>query len=415
MNEKGVASRVTEARICFMKILILTEQTSNDRKALAALRSLSHKGHEVSVACDTAMCSAFWSRYIRGRIICPSPITQPQAYVIWLLKKIRTDRPDLLLPISDYTTLIVAENKKELSRHTRFVVPPVESFHLAHDKLELMHIAQSIGLHTPPTYCCENREKLLSIAREVSYPCVFKLRKGAGAIGLAFPEDADTLVSSYDALGTYGDDIYDADKPLIQEFIPGPIHDVCTLFYHGSPVAALTQVRQIMHPARGGVGIYNVTTKNKEVLEKATALLKTLNWHGPAMVEFKQDSRDGHYKLIEINPRFWGTLDLSIQAGMDFPNLLSQLATGSTLSPTCDYRIGTCYRWAFPYLFKGSIPPRKWQDTWKLLRFDSKAHSEFRFRDPLPGCAKIATFLAKNFQKLKENNRKSLETDVING
>jgi len=34
---------------------------------------------------------------------------------------------------------------------------------------------------------------------------------------------------------------------------------------------------------------------------------ESLDWHGVAMVEFWIDSRDGKPKLMEINPRFWGT------------------------------------------------------------------------------------------------------------
>lgn len=400
-----------------MDILILTEQTSNDRKTLAALRSLASQGHRVSVASDTKLSAALWSRHTFRRISCPSPIMQSDAYVAWLMGEVSSSKPGLLLPVSDYTTMVVAEHATALSTSTHFSVPPLESFHRAHDKLELMNLANTLGILTPTTYCPGNRTELIAISQSITYPAVFKLRKGAGAIGLGFPDDAQTLIRQYDALGSYGDDIYDAKRPLVQQFVPGPIHDVCALFDRGRPLATLTQVRQLMHPARGGVGIYNRTTNEPIIRKQAIALLSALQWHGPAMVEFKQDSRDGTFRLLEINPRFWGTLDLSIQAGMDFPNLVTRLATGDILAPPSDYRIDEHYRWAFPYVFQRSTPSRPWRDTWALLRPDSKSHSELDLADPLPEVAKLAGFLYKGWQRLRAGDayNLTLKEKVVNG
>ena len=53
----------------------------------------------------------------------------------------------------------------------------------------------------------------------------------------------------------------------------------------------------------------NTTTETSAISEK---LLDSLNWNGPAMVEFKLDQNLNEYKLIEINPKLWGSLDLTI-------------------------------------------------------------------------------------------------------
>ncbi len=44
-----------------------------------------------------------------------------------------------------------------------------------------------------------------------------------------------------------------------------------------------------------------------------------LDWTGVAMVEFKLDARDGVAKLMEINGRFWGSLQLADRRGRRFP------------------------------------------------------------------------------------------------
>jgi predicted ATP-grasp superfamily ATP-dependent carboligase len=335
----------------------------------------------------------------------------------WLLEEVSKNKTDFLLPVTDYTTLIIAKNNNALSAFSRFSVPPIKSFHRAHDKFELMKIAHKLGISTPVTFCPNNRAELLAISRSIEYPSVLKLRKGAGAIGLSFPENAQSLVKQYDSLGTYTDDIYDSARPLIQEFVPGQIHDVCLLVDRGKPVATLTQVRQIMHPALGGVGIFNRTTNNQEIIKQATALMCELQWHGPAMVEFKHDSRDRFYKLLEVNPRFWGTLDLSIKVGMDFPYLALKLAYNEKFEDRSKYKINECYRWIFPYLFQRSFPLRSWQETWDLVRPMNNTHSEFEFADPLPIVAHLADFFYKGWQSLGSGNmaKKSLREKVTNG
>jgi predicted ATP-grasp superfamily ATP-dependent carboligase len=66
------------------------------------------------------------------------------------------------------------------------------------------------------------------------------------------------------------------------------------------------------------------------------------------MVEFKKDSRDGTYKLMEINAKFWGSLDLSIASGVDFPYLTVIMALEGDIQPVLEYNKDMKFRWPFP-------------------------------------------------------------------
>jgi predicted ATP-grasp superfamily ATP-dependent carboligase len=142
--------------------------------------------------------------------------------------------------------------------------------------------------------------------------------------------------------------VYDFSQAVVQEYVPGELHDVCLLFNRGEPRAVLTQRRVLMYPRDGGVGVVNETTAERDLCEPAIALLRALDWHGPAQVEFKRDSRDGRPKLIEVNGRFWGTLDLSIRAGVNFPLLAARLAAAGEVEPAPPYRVGLRYWWPVP-------------------------------------------------------------------
>ncbi len=63
------------------------------------------------------------------------------------------------------------------------------------------------------------------------------------------------------------------------------------------------------------------------------------------MVEYKVDQRTGTPMLMEINGRFWGSLQLAVDAGVDFPRLLLECAEGRAPAEPVSYRVGNRLRW----------------------------------------------------------------------
>jgi hypothetical protein len=79
--------------------------------------------------------------------------------------------------------------------------------------------------------------------------------------------------------------------------------------------------------------------------DAAVRLLAPLGWHGVAMLEYKQDCRTGDLFLMEVNGRFWGSLQLAVDAGVDFPYLTFQLALGQRPDVPASYKLGVKSRW----------------------------------------------------------------------
>jgi hypothetical protein len=79
--------------------------------------------------------------------------------------------------------------------------------------------------------------------------------------------------------------------------------------------------------------------------EQAERLLRRFHWRGVAMVEFKQDQASGRTCLMEVNGRLWGSLQLAIHAGVDFPRLLVDAALNRAPAPVEAYRVGMRARW----------------------------------------------------------------------
>jgi len=133
---------------------------------------------------------------------------------------------------------------------------------------------------------------------------------------------------------------------LLQEKIPGPGAGIFLCCDRGRPVAVFSHRRLREKPPSGGVSVLaESVTPDPAVRAHAERLLAALGWHGVAMVEFKIDERTGVPHLMEINGRFWGSLQLAIDAGVDFPSILVDLALGRAAAEPPPYREGVRLRW----------------------------------------------------------------------
>jgi predicted ATP-grasp superfamily ATP-dependent carboligase len=287
-------------------------------------------------------------------------------------------------------TFALSDLGEEIRNDVGVAVPDLAALEAAHDKLELTRRAEALGIPVPITHAPRDRAELTRLAESLRYPVVYKLRRGAAAVGLGFPASAGELLQHHDGLRIAEDRVFTTDRPLIQELIPGPVHDVVALFHQGEPRAVMTQQRLAMRPARGGPGCYNQTTIDPDLAELGVTLLKSLGWHGPAMVEFKRDSRDGRFRLLEVNGRFWGTLGLAILAGIDFPWLTCRMALEGDIEPVPHYRVGVRYRWVIPEAFGRSTGvATSLRARWRALRPGHGVATEIEWSDPLPHLLEI--------------------------
>ena len=173
---------------------------------------------------------------------------------------------------------------------------------------------------------------------------------------------------------------------VIQEYIPGQGYGFYGLFRYGEPRAIFMHKRRREFPITGGASTSAESYYDERLKEQGIRLLSGLKWHGVAMVEMKRDERDGEYKLMEINPKFWGSLDLSIQAGVNFPYLTAKMALYGDVDPVMDYDRDVKFSWPFPQdLLHLLARPRSGRAIFADL-FDPKMRTTF------PGRISFQTF-----------------------
>lgn len=97
----------------------------------------------------------------------------------------------------------------------------------------------------------------------------------------------------------------------------------CAFFRDGQAQGTLIVRRLRQHPREfGRAATYVETTEVAEVAELSERFLRAINYYGLVEIEFKQDQRDGQFKLLDVNARTWGFHSLGAAAGVDFPYLL---------------------------------------------------------------------------------------------
>jgi predicted ATP-grasp superfamily ATP-dependent carboligase len=371
-----------------VKVLLAT-CGGGGRTTLSVMRSLARAGAQLTLGGDRFRGEAFRSRHAHARISYPSPAVDAAGFRASLLGHLRSRAFDVLLPMSDYTNLAISAIRSGVESLVSVPMPSHAAIRRAQDKLATLDLAQGLGVAIPDTHAPANRRELEEVATKIAYPCVLKPRSGAAARHTYVIESAAELVRRYEQLPRRNDLLYDY-RPLVQEFIPGRVHDVGALFCCGEPRALLTQARLRMRPAMGGVGVDNVTTRENDLQDQAVELLRALHWHGPAQVEFKRDARNGTPILMEVNPRFWGTLDLAVRAGIDFPNLAVRLAVDGDVEPCSEYRVGLRYRW---------LEARRGRSFWNVLRPSKNAVTDFRWSDPMPQLHMLATWSKRRMKR----------------
>jgi len=409
----------------YMASVLVTD--GHFRKTLAVVRSLGFKGIDVTVGERTFLNTSFFSKYCSRRLVYPSPRQRPDQFIEFLLNEIKKNHYECVFPMEEETLLLLAKYRSEISRYTYFLSPDLEKIEFVRDKGSLMRFAEAHGIPIPQTFQippspepCEVQgfgpvskevqgsgpvskevqgspapnvvQGLNHVLDKIPIPAVIKPRISSGSLGIVYVKGSKDLSLSYQSVHQR------FPFPIIQEWIPDGrgTYGFSALFDEGSNVkAAFIHKKLRMYPIEGGPSTLGEGVEHPQIMELGLSLLRSLNWVGVGMVEFKVDPRDGIPKLMEVNPRFWGSLQLAIVSGVDFPCLLLKMARRESFEPVLRYELGKRFRW----LLLGDIlhflnNPNRFHLHPSFFRFfdPNTSYDIFSKDDPLPLLGSIATF-----------------------
>jgi predicted ATP-grasp superfamily ATP-dependent carboligase len=324
--------------------ILVTDGTQ--RSALAVVRSLGKAGHTVFVCAPRVPSLAGSSRYSFAESAVPDALVSPSDFVTEVTLLIDRWRIDTLIPITEASLLALLPERATLGAAIPF--PDASVFRGITDKSAVLSAAKELGVATPRQVVLKSKSDLTAMDPGLlDYPVVLKPSRSVGehdgqrvALGVLHVADAKSFKPVIQSLD-------DAAFPLlVQQRIVGPGTGVFLLVWDGVVRAVFAHRRLREKPPSGGVSVYSESiAADPELVERSRQLLERMKWNGVAMIEYKLDASTGVPYLMEVNGRFWGSLQLAIDAGVDFPALLVAAASGEPMPPVTSYRIGVRSRW----------------------------------------------------------------------
>lgn len=379
-----------------MHVLVLD---GNENQAVASVRSLARAGHRVAVGAPTRWSKAGWSRDCARTFMYPSPELDAAAFVEAVCAEVGREAGTLVLPMTERTTLpLSAARRAVAAAGGRMVLPSHEAVLHAFDKHETTRLAEKVGIDVPRTILIASTAD--ARAADLRYPVVVKPRhshemlhdghvRSTGAP--TYARNRDELLSAWSELERR------CCAAVAQEFVEGTGVGYFALMREGALRAEFAHQRlRDVRPTGSGSSLRVSAPVDPALRQRSLAILKALNWHGAAMVEFRL-RHDGTPVFLEVNGRFWNSMALAVYAGVDFPALVARLAEDGDVEPVLSYRQGVRCRWLLgdarhlietlrgaPAGFPGPFPKRLPTIASMLIPVAGTYHDNFTLRDPRP-------------------------------
>jgi len=293
------------------------------KHTLGIVRSLADAGHEVHLLARSSRAPAVHSRAVHAWYPVAAGGAALEARLLELAARLA---PVAVIAVGSDAMAAADRLRARWPAGAAIALPSERAFAIANRKDLTAETARAAGVDTPRSRRVESADEARAALAEWGPPLVLKSSREEGRKVLRYARDAREAAEGFAAVRAGS-----ADAVLAQEYVRGDGFGFCALYWQGRRVRHFMHRRVREWPPTGGASAAAESVPHAPALEQAgTRLLDALEWHGVAMVEFKGDM-DGRLALIEINAKFWGSHDIALAAGVDFPADLAALLDGRTL------------------------------------------------------------------------------------
>jgi len=305
------------------------------RCAVHGLRALGRAGRTVVAMGPGRLAPGRWSSHAAARAIAPDVVHDPAGYVAGVARVAREQGPLVVYPGLEESIDALLDGP--LPAEARLPWPGTAPVRAVRDKASLPGLAAAAGLRTPEVYARASAGELL--ADKPPIPCVLKpVGKGRA---LHAPQVIESSERFEDILAALP-----ADEPLlVQERIAGELMAVAVVTDRdGAVVARFQQRARRTWPREAGPSTVSVGVEaDPDLVGAAARLLAEAGYWGLAELQLLDDGRAP--AVIDVNPRFYGSLPLAVASGVNLPAVWHAVATGEAVAPHAPYRTGVTYRW----------------------------------------------------------------------
>jgi len=307
-------------------------------------RTLGKKGLSVTAGGCARYLPGMLSKYTDDAYVHPDPTVDPTGFVDDLEAHLGAESYAAVFAVTDTTTSLLSRHKERLAATgARIGVEDWETFLAANDKGRLFDIAADLDVPTPRTWTPSSPADVAAIDEERSGRVVVKPR-----LTTTVDDDGQVLVNRIDGANYVDPDedlaerfralvsaepSAEATYPLVQEYVDGDgTMATVGLADEGEVLTFFQHEKYRVYPPSGGIGAVRKGVYEPRMLTYTERVVDALGWTGPFHVEFMQ-TPDDEFSLLEVNGRYWGSLALTINSGVDVPWYHYQLLTGETPEP----------------------------------------------------------------------------------
>lgn len=327
-----------------MKAIVLN---GSSRNSLAIIRSLANQNFLIDTVVyysNDNTIDSYNLKYKSKHVQFIHFIEKNQDEVNEIISILKNKNYDFLFAGGTHQSNLISKYKIQLSKYTQVVSEDYSKVSLVHNKKRCHELLKSLGIRVPLTFFAKNKNELVEIAKKLKGKAIVKYPDSYNSNGLVkFKGDEDKMISDY--IRIFGFDYMEDNFPLIQQVINGQLHDSTAFSVNGNTVAVLSQKRLMTSWLHGGGGIINITTNENKIKNYTRLILKEISWNGHIEIDWIKDSVTGDFYFIEINPKFWGTTQLTISAGYDFPFWNILMINEKEIKVTDNYHVGLKFRW----------------------------------------------------------------------
>ena len=245
----------------------------------------------------------------------------------------------IYIPFEEDTTLeFIATELHGKLKNLRCLLPSTATYQMVRNKKLFASFCETHHLPIPKTYL---GSEIQHITSERFEPLIAKPKIGSGAVGHIHIDGIQDL---------YKLDQIEAEQYIIQEKLNNPT-EVEGGFYlakDGVLVSYYGHKRIRTYPPEGGVTVYSAYQENDTLRKLGSKILEKLEWSGLTMIEFLWDDKKEEYKIIEVNPRLWGSILLSEFSGANLVLNYIKLCEGEALGAS-PIKSQAKIRWLIPY------------------------------------------------------------------
>ncbi|HEV8380332.1 MAG TPA: ATP-grasp domain-containing protein [Gemmatimonadales bacterium] len=310
------------------------------RQSLVTVRCLGRRGLGIAAAETHPRAPAFASRWCqRGLVFSAKEGTD--AYYEMLEHWLERTGAGLLIASHDATIALLRSYRARLEPRVHLALAAEPALAIAINKERTLAVARGLGLQVPREAVVRNDDEIAAALDAIGLPAVIKpceswLWNGRDGVRLGAKLAVTRAEAQHaiEAVTRFGQAVQ------VQQLLTGRREAVSFLYAKGEVYARFAQWAMRTSPPLGGDSVLRQSIAiPPDIGSQAESLVREIDLEGYCEVEFRRDAAGVPY-LMEINPRLSASVEIAVRAGVDFPYLLYQWASGGPIERVAGYHTG---------------------------------------------------------------------------